>query len=408
MYRRFFSNVVRRSLYLDMQATTPIDPRVLDAMMPFLTHQFGNSHSRTHMYGWEAERAIETARDQVATLVSATPKEIVFTSGATESNNLAIKGAAKYQWKNSKGKKNHIITTLTEHKCVLDSFRNLQQDGFTTSYLKVNRDGLVDLEELKNTITENTILVSVMGVNNEIGVIQPLEKIGEICKQAGVLFHVDGAQAVGKIEIDVNKMKIDMLSMSAHKMYGPKGIGALYVRTRPRVRLNCIISGGGQERGMRSGTLASPLIIGFGEAAEICRREMASDHKHISRLQSILLEELQKRLTKIYVNGSLEQRYAGNLNISFSCVEGEALMLAMNEVAVSSGSACTSASLEPSYVLRAIGVGDELAHTSLRFGLGRFTTEREVRYAIEKTVESVNGLREMSPLWEGDVEVKWV
>jgi len=408
MIRRFFSTTTAlrplkgRSLYLDMQATTPVDPRVLDAMLPYFTHEFGNAHSRFHSYGENAEQAVELAREHVASLVGAQSKDIIFTSGATESNNIAIKGAARYAAKNSGGKKkNHIITTQTEHKCVLDSFRSLQSDGFDTTYLKVKSDGLVDLNELEAAIREDTLLVSVMAVNNEIGVIQPIREIGEICKQnKNILLHVDAAQAAGKIPLDVNDLKVDLLSMSAHKMYGPKGVGALYVRTKPRVRLTSIISGGGQERGIRSGSLASPLIVGFGTAAAICKREMASDHAHIQRLSKRLLDGLRARLTHIYVNGSLEHRYPGNLNISFACVEGEALMIALQNVAVSSGSACTSASLEPSYVLRAIGVGDDLAHTSLRFGIGRFTTEEEVDIAIEKTVESVGYLRELSPLWD--------
>jgi cysteine desulfurase len=409
--RRFFSTVLRplsgRSLYLDMQATTPVDPRVLDAMLPYFTHEFGNAHSRTHTYGWASEQAVETSRKNIAALIGASSKEIVFTSGATESNNIAIKGAAKFY-----NKKRHIITTQTEHKCVLDSFRSLHTDGFDTTYLPVQKDGRVNLEELSAAIREDTLLVSVMAVNNEIGVIQPLKNIGELCRSKGVLFHVDAAQAAGKIDIDVNDMKVDMMSISAHKMYGPKGVGALYVRTRPRVRLTSIISGGGQERGIRSGTLATPLIVGFGKAAEICKREMKSDHAHISRLSKKLLDGLSKKLTHIYVNGSLEHRYPGNLNISFACVEGEALMLAMKNIALSSGSACTSASLEPSYVLRAIGVGDDLAHTSLRFGIGRFTTDDEIDITIEKTLESVAYLREMSPLWDDLVEgndsnVKW-
>jgi cysteine desulfurase len=401
IFTRKFSSTTHKALYMDMQATTPMDPRVLDAMLPYLTHDFGNPHSRTHQYGNEAEKAVEIARENIAVLIGATHKDIVFTSGATESNNLAIKGAAYYQRKNNP-KKKHIITTLTEHKCVLDSFRALQQDGFETTYLKVNNDGLVDLQELKEAIREETILVSVMAVNNEIGVIQPLEEIAAVCKERGVLFHVDAAQATGKIPLDVGKTKIDLMSISAHKMYGPKGIGALYVRTRPRVRLQSQISGGGQERGIRSGTLATPIIVGFGAAASICKREMMSDHKHVSRLSRKLLDGLRSQIPEMYVNGSLEQRYPGNLNVSFRAVEGEALMLSMKDIAVSSGSACTSASLEPSYVLRALGIGDELAHTSLRFGIGRFTTDEEVEETVDRAVKAVRELREMSPLWEDD------
>jgi len=385
-----------RSAYLDNQATTCLDPRVLDTMMFLQTEQYGNPHSRTHMFGWETEDIVEESRSKVAKLIGADPKEIVFTSGATESNNMSIKGVAKFY----QSKKNHIITTQTEHKCVLDSCRQLELEGFNITYLPVKTNGLVDLEELKNAITDQTVLVSVMFVNNEIGVVQPMKEIGEICRARKVFFHTDAAQAIGKVPVDVDEMKIDLMSMSGHKIYGPKGIGALYIRRRPRVRLQPLINGGGQERGMRSGTLPAPLVAGFGRACEIAVECMEEDHEHVTRLSKRLYDGIASQLDEIVLNGDAEARYPGNLNISFAFVEGESLVMGLKNVAVSSGSACTSASLEPSYVLRAIGVGEDLAHTSIRFGIGRFTTEEEVDFAIEETVKNVNRLRDMSPLWE--------
>ncbi|MBS0522219.1 MAG: IscS subfamily cysteine desulfurase [Proteobacteria bacterium] len=383
-------------IYLDYQATTPMDPRVLEAMLPYFTYKFGNPHSRSHSYGWEAEEGVEKARGQVAKLIGADEKEVIFTSGATESNNLAIRGVAEFY----KDRKNHIVTTVTEHKCVLDTCRHLEQSGFEVTYLPVQKNGLVDLEVLRNAITDKTVVVSIMAVNNEIGVIQPLEEIGRICREKKVFFHTDAAQAAGKIPLDVEKMNIDLMSISGHKIYGPKGIGALYVRRKPRVRLVPLIVGGGQERGFRSGTLPTPLCVGLGEAAEICMKEMDGEAKRLKKLQERMLEGLQSKLTEIVVNGDLEHRIPGNLNISFAYVEGESLMMGIKGLSVSSGSACTSASLEPSYVLRALGVEEEMAHTSLRIGLGRFTTEQEVDTAVDELVRHVNKLRAMSPLWE--------
>jgi cysteine desulfurase len=383
-------------IYLDYQATTPMDPRVLEAMMPYFTHQFGNPHSRSHSYGWEAEEGVEKARGQVAKLIGADEKEVIFTSGATESNNLAIRGVAEFY----KDRKNHIVTTVTEHKCVLDTCRHLEQSGFEVTYLPVQKNGLIDLEALRAAVTDKTVVVSVMAVNNEIGVIQPLAEIGKICREKKAFFHTDAAQAVGKIPLDVEAMNIDLMSISGHKIYGPKGIGALYVRRKPRVRLVPLIVGGGQERGFRSGTLPTPLCVGLGEAAEIAMNEMEGEAKRLTKLQARMLKGLQDRLPEIFVNGDLEHRIPGNLNISFAYVEGESLMMGIKNLAVSSGSACTSASLEPSYVLRALGVEEELAHTSLRIGLGRFTTEHEVDTAVEELVRHVKKLREMSPLWE--------
>ena len=383
-------------IYLDYQATTPMDPRVLEAMMPYFTHQFGNPHSRSHSYGWQAEEGVEKARGQVAKLIGADEKEVIFTSGATESNNLAIRGVAEFY----KDRKNHIVTTVTEHKCVLDTCRHLEQQGFEVTYLPVQKNGLIDLEALRAAITDKTVVVSVMAVNNEIGVIQPLAEIGKICREKKVFFHTDAAQAAGKIPLDVEAMNIDLLSISGHKIYGPKGIGALYVRRKPRVRLVPLIVGGGQERGFRSGTLPTPLCVGLGEAAEIAMKEMDEEARRLTKLQQRMLKGLQDRLPEIFVNGDLERRIPGNLNISFAYVEGESLMMGIKNLAVSSGSACTSASLEPSYVLRALGVDEELAHTSLRIGLGRFTTEHEVDTAVEELVRHVKKLREMSPLWE--------
>ncbi len=383
-------------IYLDYQATTPMDPRVLDAMMPYFTGKFGNPHSRNHSYGWEAEAAVDNAREQIGSLIGAQAKEIVFTSGATEANNIAIKGVAHFYG----DKKNHIITCVTEHKCVLDSCRYLEQEGYEVTYLPVQKNGLVDLEELKAAITEKTCLVSIMAVNNEIGVVQPLKEIGQICRDNKVFFHTDAAQAVGKIALDVNEMNIDLLSISGHKIYGPKGIGALFVRRKPRVRLKSIISGGGQERGIRSGTLPTPLCVGLGEACEIAQNEMAQENLRLVTLRDRLMNKFKAELKDIYVNGDFDHRVPGNLNISFAYVEGESLMMAIKDLSVSSGSACTSASLEPSYVLRALGVDEELAHTSLRIGFGRFTTEEEVDYAADLIISHVMRLREMSPLWE--------
>ena len=383
-------------IYLDNQATTPVDPRVLDAMMPYFREKFGNPHSRSHAYGWEVEEAVEEARARVAAIVGADPKEIVFTSGATESNNLAIKGVAHFYG----DRKRHIVTVLTEHKCVLDSCRHLQQEGFEIDYLPVRPNGLIDLDRLNDAIGERTALVSVMGVNNEIGVIQPLAEIGALCRERGVFFHSDCAQAVGKIPLDVNEMNIDLMSISGHKVYGPMGVGALYVRRRPRVRLRALIDGGGQERGMRSGTLPAPLCIGLGAACRIARDEMPAETERVRMLARRLNDGIVGRLDEVILNGDAERRVAGNLNLSFSCVEGESLMMAIKDLAVSSGSACTSASLEPSYVLRALGVDEELAHTSIRFGIGRFNTEAEIDYAIDTICENVGKLRDMSPLWE--------
>ena len=385
-----------RPLYLDMQATTPVDPRVLDAMMPHFVEQYGNPHSRTHMYGWEAEDAIEQARANVASIIGANPKEIIFTSGATESNNMAIKGVCNFY----KGRKSHVITTQTDHKCVLDSCRHLEQQGWDVTYLPVKSNGLVDLDELRAAIRPETAVVSVMAVNNEIGVIQPLKEIGEICRANKVFFHTDAAQAVGKIPIDVEDMKIDLLSISGHKIYGPKGVGAIYIRRRPRVRMEALISGGGQERGLRSGTLAPALVVGLGKACAVAGEEMENDLAHVERLSKRLVDGIAAKCEHIQLNGDASARYPGNVNMSFAYVEGESLLMGLKEIAVSSGSACTSASLEPSYVLRALGVDEEMAHTSIRYGLGRFTTEEEVDRAIELTAEHVAKLREMSPLWE--------
>lgn len=383
-------------IYMDYQATTPTDPRVVEAMLPYFTTKFGNPHSRSHNFGWEAEAAVEAAREQIAKVIGAEAKEIIFTSGATESNNLAIKGLAQFYG----NKKKHIITVSTEHKCVLDACRHLEQEGFVLTYLPVQANGIIDLKVLENAITDQTMLVSVMAVNNEIGVIQPLQEIGRICRQYGVFFHSDIAQAYGKILINVNECNIDLASISGHKIYGPKGIGALYVRKKPRVRLTPIINGGGQERGMRSGTLPTPLIVGLGKAAEIASAEMESEQKHVKALFDKLLNGIMREVPEVQLNGDKEQRYFGNLNLSFSYVEGESMILAIKDLAVSSGSACTSSSLEPSYVLKALGLDEEMAHTSIRFGIGRFTTETEIDYAIKLIVSKINHLRELSPLWE--------
>jgi len=377
---------------------------VLDAMIPYFHSRFGNPHSRSHAYGWDAEDATEKARKQLADLVGADPREIFFTSGATESNNMAVKGIANFY----EGKKKHIITTQTEHKCVLASCRRLEvEQGWDITYMPVDTDGLVNLADLEAAIRPDTAMISVMFVNNEIGVIQPMKEIGEICKKHKVFFHTDAAQAVGKMPVNVGDLNIALMSISAHKMYGPKGIGALYVRRKPRVRIRATIDGGGQERGMRSGTLATPIIVGFGKAAEVCKEEMENDNRHIDHLYARLSHGITSQLPKIALNGSAEHRYRGNANLSFACVEGESLLMSLAEsTAVSSGSACTSASLEPSYVLRAIGVGEELAHTSLRFGLGRFTTEAEVDRVVKHVVTEVTKLREMSPLWEMEMEAE--
>ncbi|KAM0850739.1 hypothetical protein ACQ4PT_052884 [Festuca glaucescens] len=385
-----------RPLYMDMQATTPVDPRVLDAMLPFYLSQYGNPHSRTHLYGWESDAAVEEARARVAALVGADPREIFFTSGATECNNIAVKGVMHFY----RDRRRHVITTQTEHKCVLDSCRYLQQEGFDVTYLPVRPDGLVDVAQLADAIRPDTGLVSVMAVNNEIGVVQPLEEIGRLCRDKGVHFHTDAAQALGKIPIDVNQMGIGLMSLSAHKIYGPKGVGALYLRRRPRIRVEPQMSGGGQERGIRSGTVPTPLVVGFGAACEIAAKEMDYDERRVSALQQRLLDGIRAKVDDVVINGSMEHRYSGNLNLSFAYVEGESLLMGLKEVAVSSGSACTSASLEPSYVLRALGVDEDMAHTSIRFGIGRFTTEAEVDRATELTVHQVLKLREMSPLYE--------
>jgi len=384
-------------IYMDNNSTTRTDPRVVEAMLPYFTEKFGNSASRNHAYGWEAEEGVELARSQIAELIGATGKEIIFTSGATESNNLAIKGVAKMYAK--KGK--HIITAPTEHKATIDPCKRLEHEGYKVTYLPVDRFGRVTAQQVADAITDETILVTLMAANNEIGTIYPLAEIGAVCKAKGVLFHTDAVQAVGKIPIDVEAMGIDLLSMSGHKVYGPKGIGALYVRKKnPRVRLEPMIDGGGHERGMRSGTLPVPLIVGLGEACEIARKEMPEESARLLAMREKLRAGIMSQLPESYLNGHPSERLPGNANISFAYVEGEGLMMGIKDVAVSSGSACTSASLEPSYVLRALGVGDELAHSSIRFGLGRFSTDEEVDYVIQLVVKEVNRLREMSPLYE--------
>jgi len=384
-------------IYMDYHATTPVDPRVLEAMLPFFSEHFGNAASRNHAFGWEAEHAVEKARKQVADLVGAGAKEIIFTSGATESNNLAIKGVAEMY----REKGNHIITCVTEHKAVIDTCKKLEKQGARVTYLPVQKDGRISLDDLRDAITDKTILITIMAANNEIGVLQPIAEIGAIAKEKGILFHTDAVQAVGKIPVAVNDLKVDLLSLSAHKMYGPKGVGALYVRRRnPRVLLSEQISGGGHERGMRSGTLNVPGIVGLGRAAELCGAEMAAEGERLRGLRQRLYDRLHANLDELYVNGSMEHRLPHSLNISFAYVEGESLLMGINDVAVSSGSACTSASLEPSYVLKALGAGDDLAHSSIRFGLGRWTTEEEVDYVVEKLTSVVRRLREMSPLYE--------
>ncbi|GAB0094463.1 Cysteine desulfurase, mitochondrial [Sergentomyia squamirostris] len=385
-----------RPLYLDAQATTPLDPRVLDTMLPYLTSYYGNPHSRTHAYGWESEEAMEKARGQIASLIGADPREVIFTSGATESNNISVKGVARFYGE----KKRHVITTQTEHKCVLDSCRALEGEGFRVTYMPVQQNGIISLEELDKAMTPDTSLVSVMTVNNEIGVKQPVGEIGALCRSKGVFFHTDAAQAVGKIPIDVNAMKIDLMSISGHKIYGPKGVGAIYVRRRPRVRIEAVQSGGGQERGIRSGTVPTPLAVGLGAACDIASREMEYDHKWVSFLSERLYQKITTALPQVIRNGDPHETYPGCLNLSFAYVEGESLLMALKDVALSSGSACTSASLEPSYVLRAIGTDEDLAHSSIRFGMGRFTTINEVDYTADKCIKHVTRLREMSPLWE--------
>ncbi len=401
---------VQLPIYLDNHATTPVDPRVLEAMMPYFTNKFGNAASRNHSFGWSAEEAVENARQQVANLVGATAKEIIFTSGATESDNLMIKGVAEMY----REKGNHIITQAIEHKAVLDTCKNLEKHGFEVTYLAVQRDGRVDPEDLRKAIRPNTILISIMYANNEIGVINPIPEIGKIAKEHGIVFAVDGVQAVGKIPVNVQKDNIDLLAISAHKIYGPKGVGALYVRRRnPRVQLSAIIDGGGHERGMRSGTLNVPGIVGLGKACELCQQEMAQEAERLRKLRDHLRAGLEAKLDEVFINGSMEHRLPNNLNMSFAYVEGESLLMGINDVAVSSGSACTSATLEPSYVLKALGVGEDLAHTSIRFGLGRFTTQEEIDYVIDKMVQVVTKLRELSPLYEMAKEgidiskVKW-
>ncbi len=389
--------MVKTPIYLDNNATTRCDPRVVEAMLPYFTEKFGNAASRNHSFGWEAEEAVETAREQVASLIGASAKEIIFTSGATESNNLAIKGVASMYRK----KGNHIVTVVTEHKATIDPCKRLERDGCQVTFLPVDKDGRVSAAQVAEALTDKTILVSIMAANNEIGTLQPIKEIGKLCKQRGILFHTDAVQAVGKVPVDVEEMGIDLLSLSGHKIYGPKGIGALYVRRKdPRVRLDAIIDGGGHERGMRSGTLPVPLIVGLGMACELARKEMASEAVRLTALRERLQKGIQGQLDDVYLNGHPTERLPGNLNLSFAFVEGEGLMMGIKNVAVSSGSACTSASLEPSYVLKALGLGDELAHSSIRFGIGRFNTEEEVDFVVQDVVRAVNHLREMSPLYE--------
>jgi cysteine desulfurase len=388
---------MKKPIYMDYHATTPVDPRVLQAMLPYFTEKFGNAASRNHSFGWEGEQAVEKARQQIAGLIGASPKEVIFTSGATESNNLAIKGVAEMYAE----KGDHIITAVTEHKAVLDTCKNLQKHGRQVTFLRVGKDGLVDLDELRAAITARTILISIMHANNEIGVLQPIREIGRIAKEHGVLFHTDATQAAGKVPIDVSEDNVDLLSISAHKMYGPKGVGALYVRRKnPRVQLTAQMDGGGHERGMRSGTLNVTGIVGLGEACAICREEMPAESERLRGLRDRLKTALEAGLSEVYVNGCMEHRLPNNLNMSFAYVEGESLLMGIKDVAVSSGSACTSATLEPSYVLKALGVGDELAHTSIRFGLGRFNTAEEVDYVAGRIIETVEKLRELSPLYE--------
>src|SRR5438093_32735 len=401
---------VKLPIYMDNHATTPVDPRVLEEMMPYFTGKFGNAASRNHSFGWAGEEAVETARERIAKLIGATTKEIVFTSGATESDNLAIKGVAEMY----REKGNHVITAVTEHKAVLDTCKRLEKYGYRVTYLPVQKDGLIDLDDLKRAIDDKTILVTIMAANNEIGVLQPIEEIGKLCHEKGVIFHTDATQAVGKVPIDVIKQNLDLVSISAHKMYGPKGVGALYVRRKnPRVQLSPIIDGGGHERGMRSGTLNVPGIAGLGKACAICDEEMPQESLRLAGLRNQLRDKIMTGLDEVYINGTMEHRLPQNLNISFAYVEGESLLMGINDIAVSSGSACTSATLEPSYVLKALGTGDDLAHSSIRFGLGRFNTEAEVDYVADRVIETVERLRELSPLYEMAKEgidlksVKW-
>src|SRR6202165_1221794 len=401
---------IKLPIYLDNHATTPLDPRVLEAMLPYFTNMLGKAASRNHQFGWEAEAAVETARERIPKLVGATTKEIIFTSGATESDNLAIKGVAEMY----REKGNHIITAVTEHKAVLDTCKRLEKYGYRVTYMAVQKDGLIDLEELKRVMDDKTILVTIMAANNEIGVIQPVAEIGKLCRERGVIFHTDATQAVGKVPVDVIKQNIDLASISGHKMYGPKGVGALYVRRKnPRVQVSAIIDGGGHERGMRSGTLNVPGIVGLGKACAIAQEEMPQESCKLAGLRNRLRDRIMNRLDEAYINGSTEARLPGNLNISFAYVEGESLLMGINDIAVSSGSACTSATLEPSYVLKALGTGDDLAHSSIRFGIGRFNTEAEVDYVADRVIETVTRLRELSPLYEMAKEgidiksVKW-
>jgi cysteine desulfurase len=388
---------VQLPIYMDNHATTALDPRVLEAMLPYMTKIYGNAASRNHSFGWEAEQGVDKAREQIAKLINATPKEIIFTSGATEGNNLAIKGVAEMY----REKGNHIITQVTEHKAVLDTCKRLEKSGYKVTYLPVEIDGLVSVDKIAEAITPETILVTIMYANNEIGVVNPVAEIGKLCHAKGVLFHVDGVQAVGKIPVDVQKDNIDLLSLSGHKIYGPKGVGALYVRRRnPRVQLNAQIDGGGHERGMRSGTLNVPGIVGLGKACELCMEEMESETKRLTELRDYMRAKFEAALDYIHVNGNMEHHLPGNLNMSFVYVEGESLLMGINDIAVSSGSACTSATLEPSYVLKALGLGDDVAHSSIRFGLGRFNTKEEVDYVSDKMIDTVLKLRELSPLYE--------
>ncbi len=388
---------MKTPIYLDNHATTQMDPRVLDAMLPYFTQYFGNAASRNHEFGWVAEQAVDKARKQIADLIGASPREIIFTSGATESDNLAIKGVAEMYAE----KGNHIITAATEHKAVLDTCKKLEKNGYRVTYMPVKGDGLIDLDMLREAITDKTILVTIMYANNEIGVLQPVAEIGKICREKGVLFHTDGVQAIGKVPVDVNRDNIDLMSITAHKLYGPKGVGALYVRRKnPRVQLTAQMDGGGHERGMRSGTLNVPGIVGLGEACAICQREMPEETKRLMYLRDKLRSKLESELDEVYLNGSWEHRLPHSLNLSFAYVEGESLLMGINDVAVSSGSACTSATLEPSYVLKALGLGDDIAHSSIRFGIGRFNTEEEIDYVAEKLINVVKKLRELSPLYE--------
>ena len=401
---------IKLPIYMDNHATTPMDPRVLEEMLPYFMEKFGNAASRNHSFGWAAEDGVETARERIAKLIGATTKEVIFTSGATESDNLAIKGVAEMY----REKGNHIITAVTEHKAVLDTGKRLEKYGYRVTYLPVQKDGLIDLDDLKRAMDDKTILVTIMAANNEIGVLQPIAEIGKLCHERGVIFHTDATQAIGKIPFDVTKQNIDLASISAHKMYGPKGVGALYVRRKsPRVQISAIIDGGGHERGMRSGTLNVPSIVGLGKACAIAQEEMPQESCRLAGLRNQLRDRITSRLDEVYINGSMDHRLPGNLNISFAYVEGESLLMGINDIAVSSGSACTSATLEPSYVLKALGTGDDLAHSSIRFGIGRFNTEAEVDYVADRVVETVERLRELSPLYEMAKEginlkdVKW-